>query len=236
VAEFGPEDAEEIIVCGAHLDTLPLAPGAFDNLTGVVVMTEIGRALSRYQRHFRRRLRLIAYTAEEFGMQGSVAYVRAHACELERVRFVLNMDSLFWSNAEGVAVLWAPEMRQYIDDTLSGLEPKVTVRNHFAMSSDYLPWVLQGVAAALPIDYNDSFPVWSHTGEDTEDKIPTEWVRMNARVYARLLLRLVIDPGPLPSRRKSREEVVAQVEREGVSVSLEWKDFRPEEDYIEEGK
>ena len=26
------------------------------------------------------------------------------------------------------------------------------------------------LAAALPVDYNDSFPVWSHTVEDTDDK------------------------------------------------------------------
>jgi hypothetical protein len=62
-------------------------------------------------------------------------------------------------------------------------------------------------------------PPWSHTTEDTADKIPAEWLRMNAMVYAQLLARILTDPQPLPGGRRSREQVVGSVE--GADAVLE---------------
>lgn len=228
IAEMGPGSRpQETVILSAHLDCHYLAPGAFDNLTGIVALTEVARALAPYQNHFRRTLRLIAFTGEEYGYVGSKHYVRVHADELDRIRFVLNFDSLFDSTAEGVAVMCSPEMRDYIGQTLEKLHPEVDVRNHFCMSSDYLPFVLAGIPAARPADWKDSFPPWSHTREDTDDKIPDAWLKANAVVYTRLLLKLLTDREQLPARRKSREEVRALVKQEHVEEALRWSAALP---------
>ena len=226
VAELGPEDAP-IVIISAHLDGYDISPSASDNMTGICCMLEMLNALAPFEEQFKRRLRVIAFTGEEYGYVGSKHYVRVHADELDRIRFVLNFDSLFDSTAEGVAVMCSPEMRDYIGQTLEKLHPEVDVRNHFCMSSDYLPFVLAGIPAARPADWKDSFPPWSHTREDTDDKIPDAWLKANAVVYTRLLLKLLTDREQLPARRKSREEVRALVKQEHVEEALRWSAALP---------
>jgi len=63
-------------------------------------------------------------------------------------------------------------------------------------------------------------PPWSHTTEDTADKIPPDWLRVNAMVYGQLLARILSDPEPLPGRRRSSEEVVASVRAANAEVEL----------------
>ena len=178
--------------------------------------------MSRYSGGFTRSLRIIAYTGEEHGFAGSKEYVRAHAEELDRVRFVLNLDSLFDDTASGLAVMWSPEMREYIAHALSDFNAKVDVRDMFCMSSDYLPFLLAGVAAGRPASFTSPFPPWSHTVEDTEDKIDLEWLRANALLCARVLLKMLTDRGPLPSMRKTAQEVRELVRAEQAEDALYW--------------
>ena len=221
VAEIGParRPAEEIIL-SAHLDCFHVSPGALDNLTGVVTLVEMARALAPLRARFRRRLRLVVFTGEEYGLKGSQAYVRQHADELDPVRFVFNMDSLFPATAAGVAVMWAPAMRDYVDRALAQTQCRVDVRDHFCMSSDYLPFMLEGIAAARPADWTGDFPPWSHTFFDTPDKVPDQWIRQNAMAFAQLLMRLLVDPRPLPARRKSRSQVQDLLGREDAADAL----------------
>ncbi len=223
VGELGPDKAaDEIIILSAHLDCYYLAPCAFDNLTGVVALTEAARALAPYKKSFARTLRIIAYTGEEYGFLGSKEYVRAHADELDRIRFVLNLDGLFDDTARGLAVMWAPQMRDYIDCALQDLGSDVDVRNLFCMSSDYLPFMLQGIPAARPASYIGPYPTCSHTVEDTEDKVLTESLQANAIVCARALLRMLTDPQPLPSNRKTPQEIRELIEQEDAQDALWW--------------
>jgi len=221
VGEMGPTGASgESVILSAHLDYFHVSPGAFDNLSGVVTLIEIARALAPFRAKFRRTLRLVVFTAEEFGLIGSKAYVKAHANELDSIRFVLNMDSLFDETARGLAVMWAPRMRDYADRAFRETQCDVEVRNLFCMSSDYLPFMLAGIAAARPADFHNAFPPWSHTRFDTPDKIPAEWIRANAMTWAQLLARILTDPRALPVKRKSPQEVRALVEKEDAIEAL----------------
>ena len=221
VAEVGPaRGGDGVVILSAHLDHFHTNPGALDNLSGVVTLMETAGALVPFRAKFRRTLRLILFTAEEYGFIGSKCYVRSHAGELDSVRFVLNMDSLFPETAQGLAVMWAPDMRDYIEKAFRETQCCVDVRSMFCMSSDYLPFMLAGVATARPADFHDRFPLWSHTRHDTPDKIPAAWVRMNAMTWAQLLVRILTDPRALPVKRKSPQEVRALVEKEDAIEAL----------------
>jgi carboxypeptidase Q len=224
IGELGPDSApDEIIAMCAHLDSFSISPGAIDDLSGIVAMTEIARVLAPYRRHFRRALRFIAFTGEEIGYAGSLHYVREHNSDLDRLRLLLSLDCLFEETARGVAVMGSPTARDYIAETLSESHPEVDVRNWFCMSSDYLPFMLQGVPTARPADWTDSFPNWTHTAEDTSDRLPVSWLRSNTLVSARLILRLLTDPEPLPMVRNSIEDVRELVRLEGAEESLRWQ-------------
>jgi aminopeptidase YwaD len=217
VGQLGPAaPASEQIIVSAHLDSHYPSAGALDNLSGVIVLLELARALASQRRRFTRQLRLILFTGEEYGFAGSKAYVAEHADELERVQLVFNMDSLYRSTAHGMAVMWAPRLRKHIDAILQRCGRRVDVRDLFCMSSDYLPFMLAGIPAARPATWTSDFPPWSHTLYDTADKVQVDDLRLNAMVFAQMLLHLLTDPRPLPVRRQSPMQVQERLEAENV--------------------
>jgi hypothetical protein len=215
VAEIGPDcRSGDIVILSAHLDTQHGTLGANDNLSGVVTLLEVGRALVPFASKFKKQLRMILFTGEEFFFKGSMAYIRRNRGDLNRIRFVLNLDGLFPATAEGMAVMWAPEIRDYIDLAFRQTQCRVDVRNLFCMSSDYLPFILEGIAAARPADWKNSFPDFQHTVLDLPCRLPAEWIRMNAIPLAQLLIRMLMDPRSLPVRRKSKKEVLELLQEE----------------------
>lgn len=216
-------EPKEIIASCAHLDGYHVAPAAMDDLSGIVTLSEIARVLAPYQQRFVRTWRMFAWTAEEHMFVGSRHYVREHADELDRFRFILSLDCLFDSTAEGVAVMWDPQMRDYIAQSLAQQHPEVDVRNYFCMSSDYLPFMLEGIAAARPADFKNQPTLnTNHTTEDTEERVPISWLKANAIVYARLLLRLLTDSNDLPTKRKSPEQVDDLIKQDDAEEALRW--------------
>lgn len=77
----GTEPGAGVILIGAHYDSRALnlqdaeayAPGANDNASGVAAVLEIARALS--SREHRATLMFVAFSAEEVGRTGSIAFV-----------------------------------------------------------------------------------------------------------------------------------------------------------------
>lgn len=219
VGTIGPSDAE-IIVLSAHLDTFWNSPGAFDNLTGVVTVLETARRLMAYAAEFKRSLRVIFFTAEEIGMLGSKAYVRRHRQELDRHCLVYNMDSIFPQTARGVAVMMSEVAAAYLRTQVMAGHSVPEIRPMFCMSSDYLPFILEGIAAARPADFEDAFPDWSHTTYDTFEHVDMEWIRQNAEVHARVLLPVLLDEKELPWGRRPPAQVRELLRSEGVVPAL----------------
>jgi len=65
---YGKQRRDEVLVIGAHYDTVWLSPGADDNASGVAVLLEIARGLKG--RHFPRTVRFIAFANEEWPFFG----------------------------------------------------------------------------------------------------------------------------------------------------------------------
>ncbi|MDV2495353.1 MAG: M20/M25/M40 family metallo-hydrolase [bacterium] len=63
VEKTGRDKPKEIILFGAHYDTVPTTPGADDNASGVAGLLELARLLKPYAN--RRTIRLVAFTCEE---------------------------------------------------------------------------------------------------------------------------------------------------------------------------
>ena len=65
---YGRDRRDEIIVIGAHYDTVSMTPGADDNASGVAGLLELARLLR--DRPLRRSVRLIAFANEEWPFFG----------------------------------------------------------------------------------------------------------------------------------------------------------------------
>ena len=81
VAEIPGVDSRlknEVVILGAHLDSVAAATGATDNATGVAAMMEAVRILKAVGVHPRRTIRIALWGGEEQGLLGSRAYVKEH--------------------------------------------------------------------------------------------------------------------------------------------------------------
>ncbi|HEY8908963.1 MAG TPA: M28 family peptidase [Desulfosporosinus sp.] len=88
IAEL-PGTLPDTIVAGAHYDSANLnAPGAMDNASGVGVLLELARVLSKEPHQ--ETYQLIFFGAEEHGLVGSQFY--AAQADLSAVRWMLNVD------------------------------------------------------------------------------------------------------------------------------------------------
>lgn len=84
IAEIpGTDLANEVVIMGAHMDTVPYATGATDNATGTAAMMEAVRSIQALGLKPRRTIRVALWGGEEQGLLGSRAYVAAHYWDAE---------------------------------------------------------------------------------------------------------------------------------------------------------
>jgi Zn-dependent M28 family amino/carboxypeptidase len=93
----GSSRASEIVLAGAHYDTVEGSPGADDNASGIAGLIEIARALRGS--HPERTLKLVAFVNEEapffyFGEMGSRVYARAARQRGDDIRVMLSLEML----------------------------------------------------------------------------------------------------------------------------------------------
>lgn len=101
----GTPQPSQIIVVGAHYDSVRGSPGANDNASGVAALLEIGRMLK--DAGLRRTLRLVAFVNEEppfffWGEMGSGVYARAARKRGDDIRLMIALEMLgAYSDAPG---------------------------------------------------------------------------------------------------------------------------------------
>ena len=101
----GSRSPQEIVVLGAHYDTVPPTPGADDNASAVAVLIEAARLLRAAVP--RRTVRFVAFTCEEpphFHLQtmGSQVYARACRSRNEQIVGMLCLEMVgFYAVAPG---------------------------------------------------------------------------------------------------------------------------------------
>lgn len=105
VAIPGSTTPDEIVVIGAHYDTIATTPGADDNASGIAVMLALARAF--HTRSVERTLRFVAFANEEPGFfetdaMGSVIYAQALHAKGEHVVAMLSIESVgYYDDAAG---------------------------------------------------------------------------------------------------------------------------------------
>ena len=115
----GTRWSAEILVIGAHYDTVNGCPGANDNATGVAAMLELARRFARHPRP--RTIRFAAFVNEEppffkTEQMGSLVYARAAKERREQVIGMLSLETIgYYSEAPGSQQYPAPIAMLYPD-------------------------------------------------------------------------------------------------------------------------
>jgi leucyl aminopeptidase len=162
----GSDKAEQVIVLGAHLDSINIAspgnagkaPGADDDASGVAGLTEVLRVLAESDYKPRRTIKLIAYAAEEVGLRGSQDIAREHKRNGIDVVGVLQLDMTNYkgSNKDVVLISDYTDAAQnaFLGKLLASYLPALTVGMDQCgyACSDHAAWNAQGFATSMPFE------------------------------------------------------------------------------------
>lgn len=224
----GDGSSREWILFGGHYDGHDIAQGALDDGAGTVVGLEMARVLAKLKRQLPLNLRAVFWGVEELGLNGAWAYTRQHADELKDVRFVLNLDTAGRGpgGTEAIDLTGIPELVPYLKRMSTEMCYRFGVNDRFNSHSDHFPYAIRGVPnATLKATDPASSLVgrgWGHTPADTLDKADLRGLQSSAMVGARVIARMAAETD-WPARHRTKDEVRAQLEANGLLGALEHK-------------
>jgi Zn-dependent M28 family amino/carboxypeptidase len=168
----GASRPEEIVLAGAHYDSVVGSPGADDNATGVALLLELPRALAGAAPA--RTLRLVAFVNEEppffeTADMGSRRHARAARARGDRIVAMLSLESLgYYDDARGSQRYPFP-LGFFYPDTASflgvvgNLRSRALVRQVLAEFMAATDFPVEGAAtfAWIPgVDWSDHGSFW----------------------------------------------------------------------------
>jgi Zn-dependent M28 family amino/carboxypeptidase len=157
LAESTSGDPNNVVMAGAHLDSVQAGPGINDNGSGSAALLEIAEQMAKVKP--RNMVRFAWWGAEESGLVGSTAYVNSlSAAERERIALYLNFDMVgspnyvFFiydgDNSDGVGAPAGPAGSAQIEKTFERYFDTVGEPykgTDFTGRSDYGPFIAAGI-------------------------------------------------------------------------------------------
>lgn len=167
IATFkGTDNAAQIVVLGAHLDSINTAgttestraPGADDDASGVASLTEIIRSLVGSGFKPRRTIKFMAYAAEEVGLRGSQEIAKSFAAAGSNVVGVMQLDMTNYKGAANDIYIFSDytdtAQNAFVTNLIKTYLPTLKIgsdRCGYACS-DHASWSGQGFYASMPFE------------------------------------------------------------------------------------
>ncbi|MEV4802889.1 M28 family metallopeptidase [Nonomuraea sp. NPDC049421] len=159
IAESRFGDPRDVVMVGAHLDSVPEGPGINDNGSGTAAVLEVAEEMALYP--VKHKMRFAFWAAEEIGLLGSDQYVESLSeAQRDRIRVYLNFDMVASPNhayklydgddSDGVGSPAGPAGSAKIERQLADFfksRKLPTVGTDFDGRSDYGPFIAVGIPA-----------------------------------------------------------------------------------------
>jgi len=251
IGDITPENPvdDEYVVVGSHLDGHDISQGAVDPASGAVTVMEIARVLCMVKDKLKRRVRCMTFGAEEIGLYGSYAYVAKHEAELDKCRFMLNLDAAGGAGKKGLNIHDFPEIEALVKRWEKEMVAEIPTKQGVSPYSDHWPFFLKSVPCASNSDPTavKTGRGYGHTKYDTVDKVELKNLHLAAANHARILFRVANEENWKP-RRKTKEEIDAFIKEQGYDktvalanevreyVKKNYKNIHPEtQEWLERG-
>ncbi|GBF07858.1 aminopeptidase [Deinococcus aerius] len=126
------------LLFGGHLDSVPGAPGANDNLSGSLAVLEIARRAANTP--LAARSLFVLFDGEEDGLRGSAAFVKENPALVRGLRAMFNFD-MVGVNVRPLAVSGDPELVSLARQSTRGLEtfPPSSDSDHASFAAAGVP-------------------------------------------------------------------------------------------------
>jgi Zn-dependent M28 family amino/carboxypeptidase len=205
----------EYIVIGSHHDGIgyregTVFAGADDNISGVVGMFSIARALAVERP--RRSVIFVWHTGEEKGLLGAYYFVSHSPVPVEKITADLNLDMISRNDPDSIFLIGSNKLSSELDATINavakkvagmGLDYKYEAASHpdrFFFRSDQYPYIRYGIPGVwFFCGTTDDY----HQANDVEERIDyTKMEKVTRLVYLTVmeignrpaLLKLDLDP------------------------------------------
>jgi len=215
---------EEYVLVGAHYEGHDISQGAIDSGSGAAVVMEMARVLNKVKDQIKRRIRLVCFGVEEIGLYGSRAYVEQHASELDKLRFMLNLDAAGGVGRKGVVLNGLPELEPLLKKFVEEMKAEVPIHQQVSPYSDHWPFFLKGVPTGSGGDPEARAQTgfgrgFGHSRYDTLDKVEMRYLREAAANYSRILLR-VANADEWPAKHKEEEKIKEFIKTQGYDETV----------------
>ena len=206
-----PRLRDEIVLLGAHVDSMAAATGATDNATGAAAVMEALRILKVVGAAPRRTIRVALWGGEEQGLLGSRAYVKEHlgdvstmALKPEHARLSAYYNS---DNGTGrIRGIWTQGNIAVVPIFQAFFEPLadlgvVAVGPRSVASTDHVPFDAIGVPAfQVMVDRLEYNARTHHSNMDVYDRVQPEDMVQHATVLAVLAYQTAMREEKLPRK------------------------------------
>jgi aminopeptidase Y len=230
LAESLGGDPRNVVMAGAHLDSVSAGPGIQDNGSGSAAVLETALQMARVKP--RNKLRFAWWGAEESGLVGSTHYVNTlSADEVEDIALYLNFDMIGSPNyvyfifdgddSDGVGAGPGPEGSAQIEALFESYYNGVGeafMGTDFSGRSDYGPFIAVGIPAgglftgaeAIKTPYEvgiwggiagEQYDPCYHLACDTFDNISLEALAVNSDAVAFAVLQYAMNTFSINGRR-----------------------------------
>ncbi|OYR52415.1 peptidase M28 [Halorubrum sp. Ea1] len=216
VAELGP-DTDEYLVVSSHVDAHDISQGAMDNGAGTATIVEVANALAAREDELDRRVRFVAFGAEEVGLVGSSLF--AEEVDPDRVAAVVNVDSNVFGRTLKLEHHGFDTLETAAERVGDRFDHPVSLGGELVPHSDHWPFVERGIPGYMVSGETEGRGRgWGHTGADTLDKLEPRNLREQAILLTELVAELA--DASVTTERRDREEIAAALEREGKATGM----------------
>jgi carboxypeptidase Q len=205
----GTEHPEETLVVGGHLDSWDLAEGTTDNGSGTATTLGAADAIMRSGQKPRRTIRFVLFTGEEQGLDGSFAYIRQHASEMQN-----HIGDLILDEGQGPVTDFMLGGR---DDLVAAFQPfaaslanlrTIQVNDKVESGTDTLPFSIAGLPGINMNQDTSDYKYTHHSAADALEAQKPDVLTQNATLMALTAFWIADRPerlaSPWPAERTAR--------------------------------
>lgn len=207
IAETKEGDPDNVIVLGAHLDSVQAGPGINDDGSGTSLLLEIATALRSYK-GFTNKVRFAWWAAEESGLIGSLHYTSTlTADDADKIRFYFNFDMVASPSPDYQVYVGDNEGDDYgAEKLLQWLraDGKQARYVSFGDSSDYVGFLDLGIpSSGLFTGASAATDPCYHLACDTLENANLDALTANAKAAASTVAEFALSLDGIPRRGES---------------------------------
>ena len=217
-----PGQTDEWVVLSAHVDGHDLAESAMDNASGLAVVLAVCRVLANRVASWRRGLRVMFFSVEEWALTGSRQYVQSLSPqERSRIALNINLDSVAGNPALTALTSGFAGLEPFVLDVAHSVGQRVRTVRPLMNNSDHANFAAAGIPALrLVAGFDDptAHLRWVLTPADTRYKVSPAELHQAALLSAALVAAACDADVGQASRWRARPAAAGEPEVGQVAV------------------